>query len=155
MDDRYPARQAEAALAPRLLETPDNELPPGFAPLRLRLQPGGLSVELTRASTLVGRHSDADVRLALPDVSRRHCRFVFADGGWQVIDLNSLNGVWINGERLQQSLLAQNDFVRIGSLTFLVDLGRETQPSPDEGDAVLRSISDILPGPGTEQRRAS
>ncbi len=157
MDDRHPALEGDLLPPPRLLDTPDAEpeLPADFAPLRLRLQPGGLSVELTRPSVLIGRHSDADVRLALPDVSRRHCRFVFADGGWQVQDLNSLNGVWVNGERLQHAALTQNDFVRIGSLTFLVDLGRTAVADPDEGAAVYKSITNILPGPRGDQRKAS
>ena len=157
MDDRHSAHQGDGLPAPRLLDAglPETDLPPGFAPLRLRLQPGGLSVELTRPSTLIGRHSDADVRLALPDVSRRHCRFVFADGTWQVLDLDSLNGVWVNGERLQQATLMANDFVRIGSLTFLVELGQETAATQDDRAAVLQSISNILPGPRPEQRKAS
>lgn len=93
-----------------------------FKPLRLLAQPGGLCIELTRPDMLIGRHSEADVRLALPDISRRHCRFVFAEGHWQVFDLNSLNGVYVNDERLQEATLCQGDMIRIGGLTFLVDL---------------------------------
>ena len=144
MDDRHSA--------PRLLANPDAEadLPPGFAPLRLKLQPGGLSVELTRPSNLIGRHSDADVRLALPDVSRRHCRFVFADGGWQVIDLNSLNGVQVNGEQVLQAPLENGDLLRIGGFTFAVDL---TAPAAGLGSpGHVRSIVETL---SSIQRRAS
>jgi hypothetical protein len=46
-------------------------------PPRLVLKPGGAYVEFTRPKMLMGRHTDAEVRLALPDVSRRHCRMVF------------------------------------------------------------------------------
>src|SRR5262249_50890628 len=74
------------------------------------------------ADMLVGRHSCADVRLSLPDVSRRHCRFVFADGSWRVVDMNSLNGLFVNGERLQEATLFHGDRIRIGSLTFEADL---------------------------------
>jgi hypothetical protein len=98
------------------------ESPGDFVPLRLLAQPGGLCIELTKPDMLIGRHTEADVRLALPDVSRRHCRFVFAEGHWQVIDLNSLNGVYVNDERLQEATLCQGDLIRIGGLTFLVDL---------------------------------
>src|SRR5689334_11928171 len=60
--------------------------PPGRGPdpipLRLILLPSGMIVDLTEAEVIVGRHSDADVRLPLPDVSRRHCRFVWCDGAW-------------------------------------------------------------------------
>jgi pSer/pThr/pTyr-binding forkhead associated (FHA) protein len=108
--------------APRLA-TAGVQLPGDFFPLRLLLQPGGLSVELARPDMIVGRHRGADVRLSLPDISRRHCRFVFSDGAWRVCDLNSLNGVYVNSERLDEAVLEHGDRVRIGSLTFGVDLG--------------------------------
>ncbi|HYV37887.1 MAG TPA: FHA domain-containing protein, partial [Gemmataceae bacterium] len=77
------------------------------------------------------RHSAADVRLALPDVSRRHCRFVFSDGSWRVFDLNSLNGVFVNGERLQEATVFHGDRIRIGSLTFECELeSADTMPAP-------------------------
>jgi pSer/pThr/pTyr-binding forkhead associated (FHA) protein len=74
---------------------------------------------------LIGRHSDADVRLSLPDVSRRHCRLVFAASRWQIFDLNSLNGVFVNGDRVQQATLDDGDIIRIGGLTFQVELGEQ------------------------------
>jgi pSer/pThr/pTyr-binding forkhead associated (FHA) protein len=79
---------------------------------------------------IVGRHSQADIRLSLPDISRRHCRFVFTDGGWQVIDLYSLNGVFVNGERLHESVLRHGDRVRIASLIFEVDLESQVSQAP-------------------------
>jgi pSer/pThr/pTyr-binding forkhead associated (FHA) protein len=108
----------------------------------------------------LGRHSDADVRLPLPDVSRRHCRFVFTEAGWQVVDLNSLNGVYVNGERVHRAPLRHLDLVRIGSLTFEVNLqaGTETVQLA-AGHDVLQSIAEALPppGPGAEcnHRKAS
>jgi predicted component of type VI protein secretion system len=136
---------------------------PDFFPLRLVLQPSGMVVELTRPDMLLGRHSDADVRLPLPDVSRRHCRFTFSSSRWQVHDLNSLNGVFVNGERVQQATLRGGDALRIGGFTFTIDLpahGETVQLGsndlPDK-DSVLRSISDALPRPhdNDSQRRAS
>ncbi len=130
MNDTTPP--AEAVRLPLEDPSPVHE-PEGFAPLRLLLQPGGLCVELARPDMIVGRHSSADVRLALPDVSRRHCRFVFSDRQWEVFDLNSLNGIFVNGARLQEAVLSHGDTVRIGSLTFRVDLQAEshTLPLPD------------------------
>jgi pSer/pThr/pTyr-binding forkhead associated (FHA) protein len=153
MDDISP----QGVPAPRLHRVEAEDAPAAFVPLRLLLQPGGLCVELTKPDTLVGRHSEADVRLALPDVSRRHCRFVFLDGAWQVIDLNSLNGVYVNEERLQEATLTAGDRVRIASLTFLVEIAAPS-PSAPEDDArvsMLQSIADVLPGPGSDHRKAS
>src|SRR5947209_5757429 len=91
------------------------ELPITFTPLKLNLVPTGMTVEMTKVDQMMGRHSSADIRLPLPDVSRRHCRFAFADGAWQVIDLDSLNGVFVNNQRVRQAVLKNGDRIRIGS----------------------------------------
>jgi pSer/pThr/pTyr-binding forkhead associated (FHA) protein len=132
--------------------------------MRLVLRPGGPAVDLTRPDMLVGRHSDADVRLSLPDISRRHCRFVFTANRWQVFDLNSLNGVFVNGHQVQQATVDQGDVIRIGGLTFEVELVRPAPPvepdPPRESPArpnILRSITDALPEPDSwpPRRKAS
>lgn len=96
--------------------------PDGFVPMRLVLQPSGMALEVNAPDVLIGRHSEADLRLPLPDVSRRHCRLLYGEGGWQVIDLNSLNGVQVNGEQVLQAPLEHGDSLRIGGFTFAVDL---------------------------------
>jgi len=137
-----------------------SDLPTDFIPLRLVLQPSGMVVEITQPNTLVGRHSSADVRLPLPDVSRRHCRFVWNEGQWQVFDLNSLNGVFVNDLPVEQAALHRHDRVRMGGFTFLVHLpegphqgvAREDErTTPDlilrgAGEASLgRTVRDPLP----------
>jgi pSer/pThr/pTyr-binding forkhead associated (FHA) protein len=106
---------------------------------------------------LVGRHSEADIRLPLPDVSRRHCRLLFVEGCWQVVDLNSLNGVHVNGEAVLQAPLVEGDLLRIGGFTFAVELGgppAEAPGPPPEGP--VHSILQTLTRPHDRpQRRAS
>jgi len=92
-----------------------------FQPLRLRMHPGGQAIDLTEPDLILGRHSEADLRMPLPDVSRRHCRFVFSPAGWELIDLGSLNGVYVNGVRVQRTVLEPGDTVRICSLEFEVE----------------------------------
>jgi pSer/pThr/pTyr-binding forkhead associated (FHA) protein len=124
-------------------------VPADFFPLRLVLQPSGATVELTQPDMLIGRHSHADLRLALPEVSRRHCRFLFSQGAWQLIDLNSLNGVHVNGLPIQQTTVHPGDLIRIGGFTFLVELGEtrteavenETSPGLLRGIFTKRSVS--------------
>jgi pSer/pThr/pTyr-binding forkhead associated (FHA) protein len=115
---------------------------PEPTPLRLILLPSGMTVDLTQPEVIVGRHSDADVRLPLPDVSRRHCRFVWRDGTWRVFDMNSLNGIFVNDERVTERVVRNGDAVRIGGFTFRVQfpLGAAGQSK-----GVLRSIADALP----------
>ncbi len=129
-----------------------------FTPLRLVLQPTGAVLEIKRHDVVVGRHSAADVRLPLPDVSRRHCRLFHAEGRWEVVDLDSLNGVWLNQEAVDHAVLRQGDLLRVGSFTFLVDLSRPLAAVDGADAGVLRSIFSALPPPDEKaepRRRAS
>ena len=135
-----------------------------FVPLRLVLALTDRTIELTRADMIVGRHSEADIRLPLPDVSRRHCRLMFADRAWHVIDLNSLNGVFVNGQRVRQATLRHRDSLDIGGYTFEIDLrpGERTVQLPigrKEPGAACPGTSAILPyppaTPDQQQRQAS
>jgi pSer/pThr/pTyr-binding forkhead associated (FHA) protein len=149
MDDVRRPDEADGNTAP--LEPPSD-----FFKMRLRLQPGGLIVELDRPDMLVGRHTSADVRLPLPDVSRRHCRFVFARGRWHVVDLDSLNGVWLNERRISQAFLEPGDVLRLGGFHFEVDLS--AAPVNPEPPSVLRSIFKTMPArpdSSHRQRKAS
>ena len=140
---------------------PDHEgLPPHFVPLRLVMQPGGVTVELTRPDMLLGRHSEADVRLPLPDVSRRHCRFEFRDGSWHVRDLKSLNGTYVNDQAVDYTAIFHGDTVRIGGYLFGIDLSGAGTAAEVVGteNGVLLSITHALPRPDApppSQRQAS
>src|SRR4051794_40078313 len=92
--------------------------PAGFRPLRLSQVPGGFVLDLNRSNLVCGRHSEADLRLPLADVSRRHCLFEFTGGGWHVTDLGSLNGLYVNGLRVTHAVLAEGDVLRIGGVNL-------------------------------------
>ena len=100
----------------------------GFTPLRLRmLECDELSVEICQPVAVVGRHSDVDVCLKHPEVSRRHCRFAFDAGVWTVRDLNSLNGVFVNAKKVCEAPLQAGDRLRLGTVDFLVELAPITR----------------------------
>jgi pSer/pThr/pTyr-binding forkhead associated (FHA) protein len=116
-----------------------------FAPLRLVLQPTGAVLEVSQPEVVVGRHSAVEVRLPLPDVSRRHCRIVHADDKWEIIDLESLNGVWVNERSIERAVLNHGDTVRLGGFTFMVDLSMPAAATDGATEGVLRSIFSALP----------
>jgi adenylate cyclase len=122
-----------------------------FQPLRLRLQPGDHVVDLTQPDVLVGRQSDADLRMPQPDVSRQHCRFQFTGDNWQIVDLDSLNGVYVNGARVRRLAVIQpGDQIRICG----VELDVETPMAAvaDGPSHMLRSIASALPQPTLTRR---
>jgi pSer/pThr/pTyr-binding forkhead associated (FHA) protein len=120
MDDIRAFGDTSRLSAPRPFRPAAADLPRAgdVIPLQLVLVPTGMSIDLTKSDQVLGRHTTADIRLPLADISRKHCRFVFADGCWQIIDLDSLNGIFVNNQRVHRAILHQGDRIRIGSFTF-------------------------------------
>jgi hypothetical protein len=69
---------------------------------------------LEREWTRIGRSLAADIRFDDPTVSRRHALIVRQPDGLRVLDDRSLNGVFVNGERVEWSTLADSDEIVIG-----------------------------------------
>jgi FHA domain/zinc-ribbon domain len=72
--------------------------------------------EVTRA----GRHPESDIFLDDITVSRRHAEIVHdADGRATIVDVGSLNGTYVNRERIESAVLAGGDEVQIGKFKLL------------------------------------
>lgn len=99
---------------------------------RVRLQ--RIAAALTRAEVLlaldwsgatgeliVGRHHGCDVILDHPTVSRRHARLVFRDGSWLIQDLESTNGILVNGAPVRRCALRPGDSLVLGEALLRID----------------------------------
>ena len=98
-------------------------LPPGSALLVVKRGPNAGSRFLLDAdTTTAGRHPESDIFLDDVTVSRRHAEFVREGGGFLVRDVGSLNGTYLNRERIEAAGLAGGDEVQIGKfrLVFLI-----------------------------------
>jgi hypothetical protein len=71
-------------------------------------------VPLEREWTRIGRSLAADVRFDDPTVSRRHALIVRQPDGVRVLDDRSLNGVFVNGERVEWRVLSDGDEIVVG-----------------------------------------
>lgn len=82
-------------------------------------------VSLGREWTRIGRSLAADVRFDDPTVSRRHALIVRQPDGVRVVDDRSLNGVFVNGERVEWRMLRDGDELLVGRhrLRVLVHAG--------------------------------
>ena len=77
---------------------------------------------LTGSAKTIGRAPRADFVVDAPLVSRLHCRATVAeDGRIEVEDLSSTNGTWVNGQRESLATLKENDLLRVGRVTFVVE----------------------------------
>jgi pSer/pThr/pTyr-binding forkhead associated (FHA) protein len=72
------------------------------------------TVAMTGDSMRIGRSLSADLRFEDPTVSRRHAVLVAEPEGVRVLDDRSLNGVFVNGERIVSQLLADGDEIVVG-----------------------------------------
>jgi len=99
---------------------------------------------------LVGRHQDADVLLQAAEISRRHAALLLKDQLLWVQDLNSSNGTFINGIRIEQEKqLHDGDIVQFASFKFsvlapakeILDLP-EIEAEPVQTAALTQDLSD-------------
>ncbi|MEC4019872.1 FHA domain-containing protein [Streptomyces sp. H27-D2] len=115
------AYEAEATGQPLPSLSPEAQaavdaLPPGSALLVVRRGPNsGSRFLLDGELTTAGRHPQGDIFLDDVTVSRRHVEFRRgADGGFTVSDVGSLNGTYVNRERIDAVALTNGDEVQIG-----------------------------------------
>ena len=92
-----------------------DNLPPGSALLVVRRGPNsGSRFLLDSDATTAGRHPSSDIFLDDVTVSRRHAEFVRTGDGFSVRDVGSLNGTYVNRERIDETSLASGDEVQVG-----------------------------------------
>ncbi len=87
----------------------------------------------------IGRTSDNDIVLDNRGISRRHARIDFADNQPELIDLDSLNGTFVNQMKVIRQFLHDNDKITIGKfdLIFFQDSHSSAKMSDIEETAVL------------------
>ncbi len=98
-------------------------LPSGAALLLVRSGPtAGARYLLDADVTTVGRHPEADIFFDDVTVSRRHAEITRTGTAFELVDQRSLNGTYVNGERVDRAALTNGSEVRIGKfrLNFFV-----------------------------------
>lgn len=110
--------------------TPDDlsaveNLPGGSALLLVQRGPSaGARFLLDIDEVSAGRHPDSDIFLDDITVSRRHAVFTRSDDGYQVRDLGSLNGTYVNRDRIEREIsLTGGDEVQIGKFRLIYFAG--------------------------------
>ncbi|MEV1000881.1 FHA domain-containing protein [Nonomuraea sp. NPDC050202] len=116
--EAYEAETGDMLLAERALV---DQLPPGTALLTVTRGPNqGSRFRLDKDLTTTGRHPESDIFLDDITVSRRHVEFYRHRGGqFSVRDVGSLNGTYVNRERIEEVPLHSGDEVQIGKFRLL------------------------------------
>jgi pSer/pThr/pTyr-binding forkhead associated (FHA) protein len=104
-------------------------LPEGSALLLVMRGPNaGSRFRLDGDLTTAGRHPDSDIFLDDVTVSRRHAEFYRQGSLFTVRDVGSLNGTYVNRERIEEAQLAGGDEVQIGKFRLLFLTSQNLDP---------------------------
>jgi pSer/pThr/pTyr-binding forkhead associated (FHA) protein len=102
------------------LELPLHELPVRSAMLVVKRGPNAGSRYVLDAEVVkVGRHPESDIFLDDITVSRRHAEFIRSGSHYLVRDSGSLNGTYVNRERVEEAELSSGDEVQIGKFKLI------------------------------------
>jgi len=85
-------------------------------------------IYLTKTSTVLGRADTSDVVITNSDVSGRHCILDIQTRGVFILDLDSTNGTFVNGNLVRDSYLNPGDRIELGPCLYVIN--REAIPAP-------------------------
>jgi pSer/pThr/pTyr-binding forkhead associated (FHA) protein len=109
-------------------------LPAGSALLVVKRGPNaGSRFLLDRDVTTAGRHPESDIFLDDVTVSRRHAEFRRDSFAFSVHDVGSLNGTYVNRERIDSAVLAGGDEVQIGKFRLVFLIGSRSPGGAADG----------------------
>lgn len=97
-------------------------------PLRLIPDNGGEVLIITTPLVLIGRDPICDIQLSDPSVSRQHAEIRLEDDRWLVRDLNSANGVMLDGKVVQRSPIGHGQRLQFGSVAFRTETDQGDEP---------------------------
>lgn len=100
-------------------------------------QGGGDPIPLLKKQLLVGRRESCDIVLRFANVSAHHCQLYVNGGYWYVRDMQSRNGVKVNGIKVQEKRIGPGDKVSVSKHNYELeyspaDLGAVGPPPPED-----------------------
>jgi pSer/pThr/pTyr-binding forkhead associated (FHA) protein len=103
---------------------------------------------INSATFRIGRLANNDLVIRDPSVSRHHAEIRRRrDGGFKVLDLNSMNGVFVNGTKIRESDLSQGDNLDVGDVRMVFS-AENVDELTGENTVMLRTVAPVQPFPG-------
>jgi adenylate cyclase len=84
----------------------------------------------------LGRDPTSQICLEDQSASRRHARIDFVGDHFKIVDLKSSNGTFVNGEKIEESILEDGDVITIGQTTFVFEAFKDSEFAPAEVENV-------------------
>jgi adenylate cyclase len=116
---------------------------------------GGDAIPLLKEELLIGRRESCDIVLRFANVSAHHCELRVREGYFYVRDLQSRNGIKVNGMRVSEKRLDPGDELAVAKHRYEIqyspfELGAVGPPPPDDQAAEILSQS-LLARAGLER----
>jgi pSer/pThr/pTyr-binding forkhead associated (FHA) protein len=92
--------------------------------------------ELGQTSVNLGRASENSIVLPESKVSRYHAQLNWTENGWEIVDLSSSNGTYVNGERVERRRIMPGDTIQIGDSALRYEAGETSSDEPLESDSL-------------------
>lgn len=106
---------------------------------------------INSAAFRIGRHTDNELPLDDPSISRHHAQIQRKrDGSFSITDLESMNGVFVNDKRVSSASIKEGDLVELGDVRMRFSLMTREEPGGDD-TVMLRTAlpgSRVLPDRG-------
>lgn len=118
---------------------------------------GGDPIPLLKETLVIGRRENCDIVLRFGNVSGQHCQLALDHGYWYVQDLNSSNGVKVNGTRITRKRIDPNDELTVAKHKYKIsynptELGASGPPPSDEADYANIMSKSLLEAAGLQKR---
>lgn len=94
---------------------------------------------LPSSVTVIGRRHSCDLCIPLTSVSRKHCQLNHDDGVLKIRDLDSRNGTYLNGKRIDEAVVQAGNSIKIGPLIFVLQIDGQPQTIAEPASAAQSS----------------
>jgi pSer/pThr/pTyr-binding forkhead associated (FHA) protein len=96
-------------------------------------------VETEKPEITIGRSPDTDIQIDNLAVSKQHARLTKQKDQYEVEDLNSTNGTFLNDGKITKAILKHSDSLTVGKHTLVIYYDQETiKPTQDFGDRTVK-----------------
>jgi pSer/pThr/pTyr-binding forkhead associated (FHA) protein len=85
----------------------------------------GRTLRVDKRRVVLGRSRECDIQVEDPNVSRRHAELRQEGSAYWIVDLDSTNGIEVNGKRVQRAKLESGDTFTVGSTEITFSTERE------------------------------
>lgn len=121
---------------------------------------GGDTIPLIKKNLMVGRRESCDIVLRFANVSAHHCQLSLENGYWYAEDLNSRNGVKVNGKRIAaKKRIDPGDTLAVAKHQYEftyspAELGAVGPPPPEDSEADSILGASLLERAGLQRKKA-